>query len=259
MPRGQGRPAYKQIADDLRAQIDDGTLREGDQIPSETELRADYQVSRIVVRNAMDLLASQGLITRQRGRGSFVRARGPKEARIVGDFYGQRHTGSPFATAVKAAGHKPEWDYQTRETTASQAIAERLAIEPGDAVMRTTYTFFSDNQPVMLSTSYEPLAITQGTAVQHPEAGPVTGVVARMDHIGKHITHVVENVTARAARQSETESLDVPDGTPVFAIARTYLAGDEPVETADIVVSADLYKLTYRVPLPAADDSAGDQ
>jgi GntR family transcriptional regulator len=255
----QGRPAYRQIAEDLSAQIEDGSLPEGARIPSEAELREDYGVSRIVVRQAMELLASQGLISKERGRGSFVRPRGPKETRIVGDFYGKRHTGSPFAAAVKAAGHRPEWDYQTRETTASPAVAERLGIQAGDPVMRTTYTFFSDDQPVMLSTSYEPLAITRGTPVEHPEAGPVTGVVARMDSIGKVITHVTEETVARAARNMERESLDVADGTPVFAIARTYFAGDEAVETADIVVSADRYKLKYRVPLPPPSEQQGSE
>jgi DNA-binding GntR family transcriptional regulator len=47
-------------------------------------------------------------------------------------------------------------------------IAEQLHIEQGDPVMRTSYRFFADNEPVMLSTSFEPLAITGGTPVEQP-------------------------------------------------------------------------------------------
>jgi hypothetical protein len=55
---------------------------------------------------------------------------------------------------------------------------------------------------VMLSTSYEPLAVTAGTPVEQPEAGPTTGVVGRMDLIGVRITHVVvEDVRADLLRR----------------------------------------------------------
>lgn len=257
MTPAQNRSAYLQIADDLRAQILDGSLREGDRLPSESELQADYGVSRIVARQAVEELVKEGLVEKKQGQGSFVRPQAPSEKRIVGDFYGQRPASSPFASAVKAAGGRPEWEYTSRETTATLGIAERLGIEAGDAVMRTTYRFFSGDQPVMLSTSYEPLAITRGTPIQQPEAGPITGVVPRMDSIGKFITDVIEEVVARAPRPHEAEILRVPKGVPVFAISRTYYADDEPVETADIVISADRYELAYRVPLPPPDSPTG--
>ena len=118
---------------------------------------------------------------------------------------------------------RSEWEYQSRKTTAPQAIAERLKIDAGAEVMRTNYRFFADDQPVMLSTSYEPLAITAGTAVEQPEPGPTTGVVGRMDLIGLHITHVVEDVQARAPRPYETEALQVPSGVPVIYVERVVL------------------------------------
>lgn len=241
---------HTQISDDLRAQIVDGALQEGDQIPSESELMRDYGVSRIVVRQAVDTLAGEGLVDKIKGRGTFVRPQSPPQRRIVGDFYGKRPTGSPFAASARSAGQTPEWGYESRETTASKAIADRLGIEPAAAVMRTRYTFYGDDEPVMLSTSYESLDLTRGTPIEQPEAGPIKGVVPRMDSIGKHITHVTEDVVARAPRPAERESLRIPDGTPVLAVERTYFVADEAVETADIVVSAHRYQLKYQVPVP---------
>lgn len=250
----QGGPAYQQIAADLRTQILSGTLQEGDRLPSEAELMADYGVSRIVVRQAADVLVNEGLVAKKHGQGSFVRPTTPPRKRIIGDFYGKRPTSSPFAASAKASGQVPEWEYQSRETTATKAIAARLDIEPGAAVMRTNYTFFGDGEPVMISTSYEPLSLTRGTPIQQPEGGPVAGVVPRMDSIGKHVTHVVEDVHARSPRPHEYETLKVSAGTPVMAIERTYYADDEAVETADIVVAADKYVLSYRIPLPEPSD-----
>lgn len=246
-----GRPAYATIADDLRAQILDGALSSGDQLPSEPDLMTDYGVSRIVVRQALDVLRGEGLIVKQQGRGSFVRAQHPPTRRIVGSLYAERPTSSPFAAAARAGGQRPEWDYQTRRTTASKVVADRLGIAAGDPVMRTSYRFLADGQAVMLSTSYEPLAITGGTAIEHPEDGPATGVVPRFDSIGIHITHVGEDVTGRAARPYEAEVLDVPTGVPVLVIERTYYQQDRAVETADIVVSASRYQLSYRLEIPA--------
>ena len=245
-----GKSAYEQVAADLRAQITDGELSAGDQIPSEAELMTHYGVSRIVVRMAVDVLQNEGLVTKKQGAGTFVREQVPPSKRIAGDLYGTRPKSSPVQAAAARAGQQAEWEYSSRATTATKAVAERLAIEPGAEVMRTTYTFFADEKPIKLSTSYEPLAVTRGTAIEQPEASPVTGVVPRFDLIGLHITHVTEDVVARAARPHEVEQLRVAAGVPVFVITRTYYVDDRPVETCDIVTAADRYALSYTIPLP---------
>ncbi|MEU4801231.1 GntR family transcriptional regulator [Actinosynnema sp. NPDC023587] len=248
----EGRPAYLQIADDLRRQILDGELQDGDQLPTAQEIMDDYGVSRIVVRNAINVLRSEGLVRTQQGSGTYVRQHKPLKKRVMGDLYGKRPTASPFAQSARTAGKQADWEYQSRVTKATKAVADRLGIEPGDDVMRTQYRFFVDEVPTMLSTSYEPLAITRGTDIEQPEAGKVTGVVPRMDHIGVHITHVTEDVYARAPRPFEADKLEVPQGVPVMAIERTYYADDKPVETADIIVPADRYALSYTIRVPEA-------
>ncbi|QFZ74047.1 UTRA domain-containing protein [Streptomyces fagopyri] len=246
----QGRPAYVQVADDIRQQITDGTLQAGDRIPSEAELMEDYGVSRIVIRNAMEVVQNEGLVIKQQGRGTFVREQRPLRRRVLGDLYGKRPTGSPMKRATESEGRRSEWEYQSRRTMATKAIADRLALEPGAPVTRTTYRFFADDEPIMLSTSHEPLEITEGTPVEQPEGGTITGVVPRMDSLGLHITHVTEDVNARAPRPYESEALQIGPGVPVMAITRTYYVNDRPVETADIIVAADRYTLTYHVPVP---------
>lgn len=245
-----GKNAYDQVADDLRAQITDGALQAGDQIPSEAELMTHYGVSRIVVRMAVDVLQNEGLVIKRQGAGTFVREQTPPAKRIAGDLYGTRPKGSPVQAAAARAGQQAEWEYQSRATTATKAVAERLAIEPGADVMRTTYRFFADDKPIKLSTSYEPLELTRGTPIEHPEGGPVTGVVPRFDLIGEHITHVTEDVIARAARPHEVEQLGMAPGVPVIVITRTYFVGDRPVETCDITTAGDRYALSYTIPLP---------
>ncbi|WP_111832423.1 winged helix-turn-helix domain-containing protein [Actinomadura madurae] len=68
-----GRPGYLQIADDLRQQIRDGRLAAGQALPSTAQLRTEYEVSAGVVKAAISVLRTEGLVIGQQGKGVFVR------------------------------------------------------------------------------------------------------------------------------------------------------------------------------------------
>ncbi len=68
----KGKPVYIQIYDDIMEQINSGALCDMDALPTERELMSKYYVSRITIRNAMNMLASSGHITRIAGKGTFV-------------------------------------------------------------------------------------------------------------------------------------------------------------------------------------------
>jgi DNA-binding GntR family transcriptional regulator len=65
-------PLYYQLAQLLREQIHSGKLESGHLIPSERELMENYHLSRNTVRQALDMLAKEGLITRSHGHGTYV-------------------------------------------------------------------------------------------------------------------------------------------------------------------------------------------
>jgi DNA-binding LacI/PurR family transcriptional regulator len=67
-------PLYRQIQEDIKAQIASGLLRAGDRIPSESEIMSHYFVSSITVKNALNGLVDEGVIYRLKGKGSFVSA-----------------------------------------------------------------------------------------------------------------------------------------------------------------------------------------
>ncbi len=76
-----GVTQYLQLASVLRHQITRGEMGAGEQLPTVVQLAAHYQLGRITVRQAYAVLIAEGLITSQRGRGTFVAERSP----ITGD------------------------------------------------------------------------------------------------------------------------------------------------------------------------------
>ncbi len=73
MVKKTGRPGYLQVADDLREQIADGRLEPGDALPSLAELSREYEASVSVVKSAISILRTEGLVIGQQGKGVFVR------------------------------------------------------------------------------------------------------------------------------------------------------------------------------------------
>jgi GntR family transcriptional regulator len=68
-------PLYVQLADLIAKRIEDGTLVPGRPVPSETQLRQEYDVSRGTVRAAVALLRERGLVMTVPQRGTYVRER----------------------------------------------------------------------------------------------------------------------------------------------------------------------------------------
>ncbi|MFX4292253.1 GntR family transcriptional regulator [Streptomyces bohaiensis] len=279
-------PAYRRLADDLRARVAAGEFPPGGPLPSRAELAAGYGVGSNVAAAAVRLLVSEGLAQGRAGRGVFVReprttatmVRGWSPERVAGRL-AVAPGGTPehvsdgcTATRVLAGATGLTADPDPREggtarslrgapdsatEAATSAVAGRLTLTIGDPVIRSRYLLHSDELPAMLCVSWEPLGITGGTPVSLPGAGPVAGgsVVARMAYIGIRVTRVTETVSARPGTAAEVAALDLAEGAVVAAIERTYYSGDRPLETADLVVPGERFRLAYEIPAPPARDT----
>lgn len=246
-------PKHLQIVADIRARIISGELAPGARVPSVPRMQAEYGVSSTVARTAMTMLQAEGLITRRRGSGTYVRdsTRMTRRAHARNMRRAAGPSTSPFARDAAAVGLAGSWEHHSEHTAAGPDVARRLGVDVGAAVMHTRYRFLSGGQPIQLSDSYEPLEVTGGTAVEWPEDGAAVGVVARMDHIGVRVDRFTERLLPRPATPDEVEALDLNPRSPlwVLAIERTYFAEGRAVETADIVLRADRYEVVYEVPV----------
>jgi GntR family transcriptional regulator len=240
------RPKYQAIADDLRAAILSGDLRDGDQLPGENALMERYGVARMTARQALAAIQAEGLSTTRRGAGVFVRSFAPI----------RRH-GSQRLSARQWGSGRSVWDVDTAERPvavdqlkvfedrASERVARLLAVEPGEAIWVRRRRYSVDRQPVMLAVSSLPAALVTGTAITRADTGP-GGIYARLSELGRPPVRFVEELRARMPMASEVDALALPPATPVIQVVRTALdAEGRPVEVNEMVLDASAYVLDY--------------
>ncbi|MCH0566299.1 MULTISPECIES: GntR family transcriptional regulator [unclassified Streptomyces] len=244
------QPAYLRVAGDLRKKIVDGLLPPHTRLPSQARIRQEYGVSDTVALEARKVLMAEGLVEGRSGSGTYVRER-PVPRRVARSGFRPAAGATPFRQEQADAEARGTWESHSEQTGASAAVAERLGIGAGERVMRTRYLFREGGEPMMLSTSWEPLAVTGRTPVMLPEEGPLggMGVVERMRAIDIIVDNVTEEVGARPGLAEELLTLGGVPGHVVLVVQRTYYASGRPVETADVVIPADRFRVAYHLPV----------
>jgi GntR family transcriptional regulator len=139
-------PLYHQLYEVLHDKIVNNAWQPGDLIPAEFELTDKYRVSRITVRRVLDMLAKEGLIKRERGRGTFVAEPRLEHglSRIVNFTEDMLQRGYQPSTQVLFAGMVPASDF----------IAEKLNIAEGEQLVRFDRLRMGDDEPMCIEHSY---------------------------------------------------------------------------------------------------------
>ncbi len=137
------QPAYRQIEQSLRERI--ARMPPGERLPSDAELCAQFGVSRMTARNAMERLAVDGLIRREPGRGSFV-ARAPAHRRT--------NRLMTFTQEMRRAGRQPTSRVLTRVIRpSSTAEAASLGIPARQPIVHLRRLRLADDQPIALESA----------------------------------------------------------------------------------------------------------
>lgn len=134
---------------------------------------------------------------------------------------------------------------EVREGAASENAARVLGLETGERVWIRSRRFVLDGEPVLLSTSYLPAPLVEGSAITQPDTGP-GGIYARLAELGYGPVHFREEVRSRMPLPEEAARLSLPAGTPVMLICRTAFAEEgRVVEVNEMVLDAAAYVLEY--------------
>jgi GntR family transcriptional regulator len=150
-------PYYLQLIDILKEKVQQAEWGPGDQIPGEQDLCEHYQVSRTVVRQALRELEYEGVITRQKGKGTFISR--PK----ISEGLVQKLTG--FYQDMVERGLKPSSKVLHQNISPSnEKVARFLGIKTGEKVIDIQRLRFINDEPIQLVTTYIPFEICPALA-----------------------------------------------------------------------------------------------
>ena len=228
-------PLFEQIKVDILDKIRTGEYQSGHKIPTEIELIAKYNVSRITIRRAIEDLCKENVLVKHQGKGTFV-----QEKRI---FRKIEHTVS-FSDSCRAGNMTP-----------SALVIERKILLKGDQntpdhpTLKDSSTIFiqrlrsADNIPVMLENNYYPFDKYSFLLTEPLEGSLYDLLKEKGIEIGCSQNSYLD---ASKASVKEAALLDISPGDPVFILfTEIYDLHNELVYIGKQIIVAARYRFNY--------------
>ena len=257
-------PMYRQIAEDLREQIESGQLEPGQQLRTELELRERYNASRNTVRDAIKWLTNLGLVETRPGQGTFVVQKiDPFVTTLTGaPATGAGGEGATYLSEVAQLDRKPTVSpLQVEIQEASDDMAATLGISKGAEVISRHERRYIDGTPWSMQTSYYPMEFADRGADRLRSARNITEGTVQYLAGTLHIRQVGyrDRITVRSPNATEADFFKLPpDGrVPMYEITRTAYDGNgQPMRLTVTVYPADRNQFIVNVgEVPLVDES----
>lgn len=218
-------PLYQQIKALILESLSEGEWRSGQIIPSELELAARYGVSQGTVRKAIDELATEHLLVRRQGRGTFVATHTERQTRYR--FLRLRSEKTP-----QAVQESTQRDFITCQTLGADArVAAALGLQLDDEILYTRRLLRFAGEPAILEDLWLPVARFNGLTAERlmNYNGPMYALYEA--EFSVHMVRAEEKIRAILPRPEEAELLAVSPHTPVLSVERIACSyGDTPME-----------------------------
>lgn len=215
-------PLYRQIKDLMMQALEAGEWRPGQVIPSEQELAARFSVSQGTVRKAVDEMASENLLVRKQGKGTYVASHHDPRAffrflRLV-----------PMGGDIMPPESVPLDCWRAK---AGQEASRMLDIKPGDPIIIVRRLLKFAGKVVVVDEIYLPGEVFQGLTLEVLQSWSGSLYSLFETRFGLRMIRAQERIRAVAADRSVSDALRVPEGHPLLSVERvTYTYGDRPVE-----------------------------
>ena len=214
------RPLYAQVRDQLIERIRSGVWKPGQLIPNEFEIASEFGVSQGTARKAIEGLASERLVLRRQGRGTFVVEHTP--AHVLFRFFNiADETGSPVtpdSTQIHA-----------EVTQATGEERKRLDLDANAEVIRITRVRTRDAKPFIAETIALPAKLFPRLVDQSDIPNTLYDLFQKS--YGILMMRTDDRLTAIAADAEAAAKLAVAPGTPLLRIDRTaHALDDRPIE-----------------------------
>lgn len=216
-------PLYQQIKGLLMRSLQSGEWRPGEIIPSETDLALRYRVSQGTVRKAIDELATENLLVRRQGKGTFVATHSEEQT---------QYRFLRLAPDLPAyAGPVERHFLDCKRVRAPVEVAKALDLKVGESVVQITRVLSFAGKPVVLDEIWLPGGPFKGLTAERL-AGYRGAMYAFFEaEFGVRMIRAEEKIRALPADERAATILQVMPGTPLLSVerlSRTY--EDKPVE-----------------------------
>jgi GntR family transcriptional regulator len=221
-------PLYQQIKALLTHSLQTGEWQPGQAIPSELDLAARFKVSQGTVRKAIDEMATDNLLVRRQGKGTFVAT------------HAEARTQYRFLRLTPDAGTPPgltRRQLDCRRMRPPAEVARALQLKPGDHALQIRRLLLvpavagGEPAPVVLDELWLPGPLFKGLTQERLAAwrGPMYQLFEA--EFAVRMIRAEEKLRAVAAAGDDAVLLAVPVGTPLLSVERlSHTYGDKPVE-----------------------------
>jgi GntR family transcriptional regulator len=223
-------PLHAQLKEKIIKEISEGDLKQGDKLPTQKELGAQYEMSHMTVRRALDELIKEGVISSVRGKGLYVSGR-----TLATD------SGSllSYDEQIYRLGMLPLKRVLCAEIIyASTVLAQMLKVEVGIPLASVERLLLADNTPVAHTVSYLPHHLCPGILSHDLGKGSLFATLSQVYGLQlSGATSIIQTVLASreqarllqihrpAALLSREQLTYLKDGT-IIEFSRSFLRGD---------------------------------
>ena len=232
--RESGVALWRQIAASIEADIRAGRLRAGDRLPTEHVYAEQLGVNRHTVRRAVEILARDGWVKAERGRGTFVQDN-------VLDYKVGRRT--RFSESLDRGPRESTRKLKAvRRLRAGTAIASALGLKANDRIEQVELVGFADEHPISYAKHSFCVKRFRGIGKVFEELGTISGALAQLGIIDyrRGSTRVI----SRLCKDEEQMFLKITAGRPVLVTESVNIdLSGNPVEYGYTVFPADRVQL----------------
>lgn len=230
-------PMYVQIEDYLKNQILQGDFVIGVAIPSERELTDTFGVSRMTVRQSITNLVNEGLLYREKGRGTYVAT--PKIEQPLNGL-------TSFTEDMLSRGMKPSNKLVSFEKMMPEMdIAHELQLAEDEEVFIVKRIRYADDKPMAIERSYLPVKLVPDLELDNIE-GSLYSFIEKDKRL--IISHASQRMEAVLVKKEDAEFLQICMPSAVLMIERiSYLTNDVPIEIVRSTYRADRYKFISEI------------
>ena len=247
MLRDKAIPLYYQLETILRNKITSGDYSPDSPLPSEDALAEEYEVSRITVRQALSSLEQDGLVIRQRGKGTFV-------SENVNTLELPRFTGSIEDLILMGKRTKTKV-IESSWIDPPDIIRQRLKVKDAK-VLRIEKIRHIEGHPFSHVFNYLPPELGNKLPMGLVKSKPMLMILE--DELGVRANEAEQSVEATIADVTDASLLDIRVGDPLLKAERTvYDVKGNPVEYVTVVYRADKYAFTMKLKRKRTDKSIG--